>query len=164
MKNNADKIEVYQHGKTYSEADEIEKSYPFQLCPECMSQDTSIIKKDNDCVWQTGMHDYKRKGLVDRKIVYVNHKCNSCGCKFQHTFEDKSKRKSMKVDEDIAIWIICILIFALSLTACICGWTALATIGEEAAPWWLSLWVVVSTLASIVSGISTVFGIEVCCS
>lgn len=164
MNNNADKVEVYKHGKAYSEADEIEKSYPFQLCPECMSQDTVIIKHDENCIFQTGDYKYERKGLRDYKIIFVNHKCKTCGCKFQHTFKDKSAKESMTIDEDIALWIICILIFALSLTACICGWTAFTTLGEETAPWWLYLWVIMSTLASVVSGIFTGAGVEVCCS
>lgn len=160
MKNNADKIEVYRHGETYTAEDELEKSYPFQLCPECMSQDTSIIKRDDNCCCQTGDYNYERRGIMECKIVFVNHRCNSCGCKFQHTFEDKSKRGSMELDADFCMWIICILIFALSLTACICGWTAFNLLDEDNTPWWLYLWVISSTLASVVSGTGTVVGVE----
>jgi hypothetical protein len=157
-------VEVYKHGKTYSETDELENSYPFQLCPECMSQNTSIIKRDDNCVYQTGEYTYERKRFMDRKIIVVNHQCNSCGCKFQHRFVDKSKRESMEVNEDICRCIIFTLIFALSLTAGICGWTAFGVLDEDNAPWWLYLWVAVSTLASVVSGILTAAGFEVCCS
>lgn len=98
-KSNADKIEVYRHGKTYSEADEIEKSYPFQLCPECMSQDTEIILHDKNSLTQTGHKRWEREGIFNIKIVTVRHVCKSCGCKWVHEFEDKKERSSITVND-----------------------------------------------------------------
>ena len=90
---------VKAHGSQYSEADEIEKSYPFQLCPECMSQDTEIILHDENSLRQTGNKRWEREGIFDIKIVTVNHICKFCGCKWVHEFEDKKERSSIEVND-----------------------------------------------------------------
>lgn len=106
---------VKTHGSQYNEADEIEKSYPFQLCPECMSQDTEIVLHDENSLRQTGHTRWEREGIFDIKIVTVHHVCKSCGCKWVHEFEDKKERSSIEVNDRTASIILGLLGFFLGL-------------------------------------------------
>lgn len=150
-KSNADKIEVYQHGKTYSEQETLDDKYPFQLCPECQSYETEVIKYEGEAWYQTGDTRYERKGIFRCQIVHVNHICKSCGCKWDHTYENKNARESVEVDPDLAYLIIALIVFALSLTACICGWIIFYQFDRGESPWYIDVWAIASTMVSIIS-------------
>lgn len=107
-----EKITVRKHGSEYEQKD----LYRFQCCPECFSSNTETRY---DCVngvsyyHRTGYTYKKRIGIFDCTFVYVNHKCNDCGCLFSDEYEDKSKRRFMEVDESVSSVIILGLLMVL---------------------------------------------------
>lgn len=144
-----DKVNIIEHGDTYSEVDEAENTYPFMLCPECTSEDTEI-----DLSWDdhrsTGDCHYVRKGIFQHRMIYVRHACNSCGCKWSHEVEDDDYKKGGGiVDDDIAAVIICFLLFLLSLFFTVCFWR----IVNNDSPDWVKLLTALSSVVSIIFGI-----------
>ena len=156
MKHDEEGIEIIKHGSTYSEQETLDDKYPFQLCPECQSQETEVVKYDEEAWYQTGYTQYERKGIFGCQIVHVNHICKSCGCKWDHTYENKKARESVEVDPDLACLIIMLLIFALSLTACICEWIICNQFDKGESPWYIDLWVSASTIVSVLSFMGSV--------
>lgn len=137
--------EITVHGNTYSEIDKAANTYPFMLCPECMSEDTEI-----DLSWdygrETGDCRYVRKGIFHRRLIYVKHVCNSCGCKWAHEVEDADYKKGGGiVDDDMAAFIICFLLFLLSLFFTVCFWM----IVNDDSPGWVKLLTFLSSIVSV---------------
>lgn len=104
---------IFEHGKTYNE----EEKYPFRICPECMSEKTEIVMKSVGG-HRTGNHYYHVHGFTERKLVYVNYKCNECGCVFEDEYEESRKQREISINT--ALFIIGILILAISIFLLCC--------------------------------------------
>lgn len=109
-----EKITIRKHGSEYEEPEEL---YRFQCCPECISGNTEVDYSDSvngaPYYHSTGYTYKKRIGIFDGTFVYVNHKCNDCGCLFSDEYEDKSKRRCMEVDDRVSFVVILGLVLVL---------------------------------------------------
>lgn len=111
-------IKVTKHGNTYSEKDDINEKYPFQICPECMSANTEVINEICGR-YVTGRHEYESKIIFDIKLMHVNHKCNDCGCTFVDVYKDGIKGK--EIDDCVFVGIISFLMSIFMLFSLICS-------------------------------------------
>lgn len=142
-----EKITVRKHGSEYEQKD----LYRFQCCPECFGINTEV---DCDGVngisyyHRTGYTYHERIGIFDCTFVYVNHKCNDCGCLFSDEYEDKSKRRFMEVDEMVSSVIILGLLLVLFVVS-----TVLST-SVEATGLLVVLWFAVSSIGAIGFGVA----------
>lgn len=82
---NDDSPTVSKHGSTFNEVEERQKQYPFNLCPECISENTEVVKQlrsDNRLGTHTGSKYQIRKGIFKHQCERVNYICKDCGCEF----------------------------------------------------------------------------------
>ena len=107
---------VSKHGLTFNEAEERQHQYPFQLCPECMSEHTEVVKrlKSDDNRFPTGSHRRFRHGIFMHDCERVNYICKDCNCEFYQWYRTGEK-KCVDVDVNIAWTIIGVILTALSL-------------------------------------------------
>ena len=132
-------MKIHKHGSQFNEEEQLQQLYPFRLCPECMSQSTIVDTSPHD--WATtGEYHYINKGVFDKKFIYVNYLCKDCGCIFADEIEEKSERHTKRVDDDIAGFIISILITILSVFSLICS----LIVSSEIPIGWHSLWFIIS--------------------
>ena len=113
---NSDAPIVTKHGSTFSEAEERQQQYPFQLCPECMSEHTEVIntlRSDAD-KFSTGFHRRFKHRIFMYECERVNYICKDCDCEFYQWYRTGEK-ESMDVDDNIAWVIIGPIVTALSL-------------------------------------------------
>lgn len=112
----ADAPTVSRHGSTFSEAEERQQQYPFQFCPECMSEHTEVVElldSDPD-KFSTGFHRRFKHGIFMYNCERVNYICKDCGCEFYQWYRTGEK-ESVEVNDDIAWVIIGSIVTALSL-------------------------------------------------
>lgn len=109
-------IKVTKHGNTYSEKDDINEKYHFQICPECMSLNTEIIIGN---LGRYATTKYESQFLFDAKITKVNHKCNDCGCIFVDEYKDG--RRPRKISDCLFWGIISFLMSIFMLFSLICS-------------------------------------------
>lgn len=131
-------MKIIKHGKTYNETEK----YPFCLCPECMSEKTEIVTQSVDG-YHTGEYHYSVHGLYERKLIYVNHKCNECGCIFRDEYEESKKPR--EISECTMFFIVGILIFALSIFFFFC-------VLEIDDPSWSDYLILVASIIGILVG------------
>lgn len=139
-----EKITVCKHGAEYEEPKDL---YRFQCCPECFSSNTETCCDGAVYYHRTGYTYKKRIGIFDCTFVYVNHKCNDCGCLFSNEYEDKSKRRFMKVDKKVSSVIILGLVLALFVFSTVLSGSI------EAQGLLVGLWFGVSLIGSIGFGL-----------
>jgi hypothetical protein len=141
-------MEIYEHGNTHNDEEKLNEKYPFMLCPECMSEKTRIVTNysdengeiDWDCL-PTGDYHYVNKGVFTKKMIFVNHICDSCGCKFIDEV-DGEKELNGNLFGGIIITLICVfLIFSF-----ICALIVVLEFKKSGitAPWYVFLWAVFS--------------------
>ena len=114
---NDDAPTVSKHGSTFNEAEERQKQYPFQLCPECISENTEVVKQlrsDYRLGTHTGSKYRIRKGIFNHQYDRVNYICKDCGCEFYQLYRTGVK-ESLDVDDGVAGVIIGLIGFVLSL-------------------------------------------------
>lgn len=149
------RTEITVHGNTYSEIDKASNTYPFMLCPECISEDTEIDLSLEE-YRNTGNCRYVRKGIFQHRMIYVRHVCNSCGCKWAHEVEDADYKKGGGiVDDDMAAVIIGFLIFLLVLFFTVC----FLSIVNNDSPEWVQALTVLFLVVSVMSGMILWFGL-----
>ena len=135
---------VSRHGSTFSETEERQQQYPFQLCPECMSEHTEVVKllrSDTAPVKSpTGFHRPFKRGVFKYECERVNYICRDCDCEFYQWYRTGEKR-SMDVNDNIAWVIIGLIVTALSL------FMLIASLSIDDTP----IWVIVVTCLSGIS-------------
>lgn len=152
-----DEIEILEHGSTHRDDEETQEQYPFQLCPECMSQNTRVCFDS-----LTGSCKYETEKIFLKKIVFVNHKCEDCGCQWQHKYEDEEFRKCKEVNPDIVAGIAAFLVWIFSLFSTICAWNVVdCYTTKDDVPGLVILWVILSSMISIIGmvGFSTIVSV-----
>lgn len=160
-------MNIYEHGNTHNEVDDEEKlneKYPFMLCPECMSEKTRIVTNyrdengeiDWDCM-PTGDYHYVNKCVFTKKMIFVNHICDSCGCKFIDEV-DGEKELNGNLFGGIILALVCVfLVFSF-----ICAFIVVLEFNKcgIATPWYVFLWAVFSATGAV----TTFFGSASCFS
>lgn len=138
---NVDPPTVSKHGSTFNEAEERQQKYPFQLCPECMSEHTEVVTQlKSDCDrFTTGFHKQFRKGVFEYKCQRVNYICKTCGCEFYQWYRTGEKQ-SINVDDDIADAIIGSIVTALSL------FTLVTSLSIDDPPLWVAFVILLSEI------------------
>lgn len=114
---NTDPPTVCKHGSTFNEVEDSQQQYPFQLCPECISEHTEVVKKlysDYRLGTHTGSKYRIRKGIFNHQYERVNYICKDCGCEFYQLYRTDVK-ESLDVDDSVAGVIIGFIGFVLSL-------------------------------------------------
>ena len=113
---NADPPTVSKHGYTFSEAEERQQQYPFQLCPECMSEHTEVVEmlRSDGNRFHTGFHKRFKHRIFMYECERVNYICKDCDCEFYQWYRTGEK-ESMDVDDNIAWVTIGSIVTALSL-------------------------------------------------
>lgn len=151
-------MKIYEHGNTHNEVDDEEKlneKYPFMLCPECMSEKTRIVtiyrdengEIDWDCM-PTGDYHYVNKGIFTKKMIFVDHVCDDCGCKFIDEVDGEKE-----LNGNLFVGIITALICVFLIFSFICA----LIVGSEfkksgiAEPWYVMLWAVFSVIGAVVT-------------
>ena len=126
---------VSRHGSTFSETEERQQQYPFQLCPECMSEHTEVVKllrSDTAPVKSpTGFHRPFKRGVFKYECERVNYICKDCECEFYQWYRT-GKKGSMDVNHDVAGAIIGYIVTALSL------FTLITSLMIDDPPVWMS--------------------------
>lgn len=138
---NSDAPTVSKHGSAFNEAEERQQQYPFQLCPECMSENTEVVKllKSDDNRFPTGSHRRFKHGIFMYERERVNYICKDCNCEFYQWYRTGEK-ESMDVDDNVAGAIIGLIVTALSL------FMLFASLSVDDPPVWV---IVVTCLSSI---------------
>lgn len=114
---NDDPPTVSKHGSTFNEAEERQKQYPFQLCPECLSEHTEVVKRLNSDRSIYSYTEYKRwirNGIFEYQCERVNYICKDCKCEFYQWYRTGEKQ-SVEVDGNVALSIIGAILTALSI-------------------------------------------------
>lgn len=148
---NDDAPTVSKHGSTFNEAEESQQQYPFQLCPECMSEHTEVVEmlKSDPDIFPTGFHKRFKHRIFMYECERVNYICRDCECEFYQWYRTGEK-ESMDVDDNIAGAIIGSIVTALSL------FTLITSLMIDDPPVWMAA-------VSCLSGISlALFGSATC--
>lgn len=115
---NTDAPTVSKHGSTFNEAEERQQQYPFQLCPECLSEHTEVVELlDSDyygCDKHTGSKCRIGEGIFEHQCERVNYICEDCCCEFYQLYRTGEKG-SVEVNDSVAWTIIGFILTALSL-------------------------------------------------
>ena len=107
---------VSKHGHTFNETGERQQKYPFQLCPECMSEHTEVVNtlRSDGSRFHTGFHRRFKHGIFMYNCERVNYICKDCECEFYQWYRT-GENKSVEVNENIAWAVIGPIMTALSL-------------------------------------------------
>ena len=107
---------VSKHGSTFNEAEDRQKQYPFQLCPECMSEHTEVVEmlKSDPDKFSTGFRRRFKHGIFMYECERVNYIYRDCECEFYQWYRTGEKQ-SVEVNNNIAWAIIGFILTALSI-------------------------------------------------
>lgn len=141
---------VMNHGETYNEKEALQERYPYVICPECLSQNTEVVRRHRGQAhdFHTGDHGTRRKGIWVYDVVRANYQCKDCKCEYyQWLATDRHfLLYDIEIDEDvrnvivyIAIWLAFIVMWIFSW--CICS-------DNPDPPWWIILMGIISPIVS----------------
>lgn len=142
---------VSKHGSTFNETEERQQQYPFQLCPECISEHTEVVKwlnSDRGVYGYTGSECWIRKGIFEHQCERVNYICKDCGCEFYQRYRTGEKQ-SIEVDENIAWLIIGSIVTALSI------FMLITSLSVDNPPIWMAAVTCVSAVLASIFGLMT---------
>lgn len=128
---------VMNHGETYNEKAVLQERYPYTICPECLSQNTEVVRKHRGpCKdFNTGDHATRRKGIWVYDVVRANYQCKDCKCEYyQWLATDRHFLFSdIEIDEDARNCLLWFLFLILFVVIWLFSWCALT----DDSPWWL---------------------------
>lgn len=129
---------VMNHGNTYNEKAVLQERYPYTICPECLSQNTEVVRRHQGQAhdFHTGDHSTKRKGIWVYDVIRVNYHCKDCKCEYyQWLATDRHFLFSdIEIDEDVRSGLLWLLFMIIFVVMWIFSWNAIAA---EDNPWWL---------------------------
>lgn len=143
---------VMNHGDTYNEKEVLQERYPYVICPECLSQNTEVVRihRGYGSDYHTGDHATRRRGIWVYDVVRANYQCKDCKCEYyQWLATDRHFLFSnIEIDEDarnIMIYIVILLAFVVMwvFSWCVCS-------DNPDPSWWILL---MSIISPIVSGV-----------
>lgn len=143
---NANAPTISKHGSTFNESEDRQQQYPFQLCPECLSEHTEVVKLP-------GFHRKFKHGIFMYECVRVNYICKDCGCEFYQWY-DTGEKESIEVDDSIVSAIIGFIMTALSL------FMLITSLSVDDPSVWVILILILSSVSSVVSGAITFTALE----
>lgn len=146
----ADAPTVSKHGSAFSEAEERQQQYPFQLCPECMSEHTEVVElldSDPD-KFSTGFHRRFKHGIFMYECERVNYICKDCDCEFYQWYRTGEK-ECVDVDDNIAWAIIGPIMAALSI------FMLFASVSVDDPPVWVFIVICLSSISLAFFGAAT---------
>lgn len=155
-----DLIEITKHGTSYDEKSDIQEMYPICICPECMSGDTEVvfgIEAECNRRHKTGNRHKEKDVIFYKEYYYVNYICNTCSCEWTKMYEDKKAKSTILSDDcHVGYLIIFILLTVLAVVSLSCSLTVSVDYPVDAAPWYLVLWVIGSTVLFIIFTIGAI--------
>ena len=144
---------VMNHGDTYNEKEALQERYPYVICPECLSQNTEVVRRHRGQVYDyhTGDHGTRRKGIWVYDVVRANYQCKDCKCEYyQWLATDRHFLFSdIEIDEDVRNWLLWLLFMILFVVMWIFSWSAI----NDDNPWWLVCLAIIGPVGVLTVGI-----------
>jgi hypothetical protein len=146
------------HGNAYNEKDMLQDRYPYLICPECLSQNTEVVRRLGGLIddFHTGDHSVRRKGIWVYDVVRANYHCNDCKCEYyQWLATDRHFLFSnIEIDEDARNVMIYIIVLLAFIVMWVFSWCVCSNNPDPA--WWVLLMGIISP---IVSGVMVIGGL-----
>lgn len=140
---------VMNHGDTYNEKEVLQERYPYVICPECLSQNTEVVRKHRGPThdYHTGDHSTKRKGILVYDVVRANYQCKDCKCEYyQWLATDRHFLFSdIEIDEgviNLLLWLLFIILFGVM-------WLFSWSVANNDSPWWVDVLAIIGPIGTI---------------
>lgn len=142
---------VMNHGETYNEKEVLQDRYPYVICPECLSQNTEVVRKHRGpCEdFHTGDHSTKRNGIWVYDVVRANYQCKDCKCEYyQWLATDRHFLFSdIEIDEDVRNTLLCLFFIILFVAVWVFSWGSI----NDDSPWWIVALAITGPLGTVVT-------------
>lgn len=140
---------VMNHGETYNEKEALQERYPYVICPECLSQNTEVVRRHRGPVhdYHTGDHSTKRKGIWVYDVVRANYQCKDCKCEYyQWLATDRHFLFSdIEIDDTVRDVVAYIAILLAFIVMWVFSWCVCSDNPDPA--WWILLMGIISPIA-----------------
>lgn len=150
--------EVLKHGNTYNADERLQEQYPYLICPECLGQNTHVVKMHRGFIHDahTGDHTIMRKGIWVYDVTRVNYKCSDCTCEFYQWVPTNRHFlfSNIEIDDDIRNVLIWSLVLIIFIAMWVFSWSVMDDYGS---PWWVVTLAVIGPVGTLITGF---FGIE----
>lgn len=128
---------VMNHGNTYNEKEVLQERYPYVICPECLSQNTEVVRRHRGQAhdFHTGDHGTRRKGIWVYDVVRANYQCKDCKCEYyQWLATDRHFLFSnIEIDKDVRDGLIYLAVLIVFIVMLVFSWNVV----NDDSPWWL---------------------------